>query len=61
MKDKIRLWVEVVSGAIKEGLNPEETGKRIMGAKEFSDIPKKGPVAGFVNMNVEALYKILSK
>jgi len=31
-----------------------------MGAKEFSDIPKEGPIAGFVNMNVEALHKSLS-
>lgn len=60
MKDKIQLWVEVVSGAIKEGLDPEETSKRIMGAKEFSDIPKNGPIAGFVNMNVGSLYKTLS-
>ncbi len=60
MKDKIQLWVEVVSGAIKEGLNSEETCKKIMEAKEFSDIPKEGPIAGFVNMNVDALYKSLS-
>lgn len=61
MKDKIRLWVEVVGGAIKEGLDLEETRQRVMKAKEFLDIPKEEHMAGFVNMNIEALYKILSK
>ena len=61
MKYKIRLWVEWVSGAIKEGLDAEETSKRIMEAKEFSDIPKTGPIAGFVKMNIESLYRILKE
>jgi len=61
MKDKIQLWVEVVGGAIKEGLDLEETRQRIMEAKEFADIPKEEPMAGFVNMNIESLCKILSK
>lgn len=61
MKDKIQLWVEVVGGAIKEGLDLEETRQKIMEAKEFSDIPKEEPMAGFVNMNIESLYRILSK
>ena len=61
MKDKIRLWVEVVDGAIKEGLDLEETRQRIMEAKEFSNIPKEEPMRGFVNMNIESLYNILSK
>jgi hypothetical protein len=32
-----------------------------MEAKEFSDIPKKGPIAGFVKMNVESLYGIIKE
>lgn len=61
MKDKIQLWVEVVGGAIKEGLDLEETRQRILEGKEFSDIPREEPMTGFVNMNIESLYKILSK
>jgi cyclase len=61
MKDKIQLWVEVVDGAIKEGLDLEETRQRILKAKEFADIPKEEPMAGFVHMNIESLYEILSK
>ena len=61
MKNKIQLWVEVVGGAIKEGLDLEETRQRISEAKEFADIPKEEPMAGFVNMNIESLYKMLSK
>jgi cyclase len=59
MKEKIQLWVEVVGRAVNEGLDAEETSKRIMEAKEFSDIPKTGPIAGFVSVNVEALYRII--
>jgi cyclase len=61
MKDKIRLWTEVVGGAIEEGLDLEGVRQRIMEGKEFSDIPKEGPMLGFVNMNIESLYRILSK
>ena len=61
MKDKIRLWIEVVGGALEEGLDLEETRQRIIEAKEFADIPKEEPMAGFVNMNIESLYRILSK
>jgi cyclase len=61
MKDKIQLWVGLVDGAIKEGLDLEETRQRIVEAKAFSDMPKEEPMAGFVNMNIESLYKILSR
>ena len=60
MKDKIKLWIEVVGGAIKEGLDLEEARQRIMKAKEFGDIPKEEPMTNFVGMNIESLYKILS-
>jgi hypothetical protein len=55
------LWVEVVGGAMKEGLDLEKTRQRVLEAKEFADIPNEEPMAGFVNMNIESLYKILSK
>ena len=61
MKEKIQLWIEVVGGAIKQGLDLEGTRQRVMEAKEFSDIPKEEPMAGFVNMNIESLYNILSR
>ena len=61
MKDKIQLWIEVVGGAIKEGLDLEETRQRVIGGEEFSDLPKEEPMAGFLNMNIESLYRILSK
>jgi glyoxylase-like metal-dependent hydrolase (beta-lactamase superfamily II) len=61
MKDKIQLWIQVVGEAIKEGLELEETRQRIMEAKEFSDIPREESMAGFVNMNIESLYRILKQ
>jgi glyoxylase-like metal-dependent hydrolase (beta-lactamase superfamily II) len=61
MKDSIHLWMEAVGGAIKEGLGIEETRDRVINAKEFGNMPKEGPIAGFFNMNIDALYKKLSE
>ena len=59
MKDMISLWMDFVSSAIKEGLELEGVREKIMTAKEFSAIPKEGPIAGIFNMNLDALFKAL--
>ncbi|MFC1494033.1 MBL fold metallo-hydrolase [Thermodesulfobacteriota bacterium] len=60
MKDMIRMWVDVVGGAIKEGLDLEGVHNRIKETKGFPEIPAEEHMAGFFNMNLEALYKTLS-
>lgn len=61
MKGMIQVWIDVVGEAIKDGLNLEGTHQRIMSVKEFADIPKEGPMEGLFNMNLEALYRSLTK
>lgn len=61
MKDMILMWVDVVGGAIREGLDLEGVRRRVLEIKEFPEIPAEEPMAGFFNMNLEALYKTLSE
>ena len=61
MKDKIQMWVNVVGQGIKEGLDVEGVRRRVMETKGFPEIPAEEPMAGFFKMNLEALYKTLSK
>ncbi len=61
MKGMIQMWIEFVGGAIKEGLDIEGVRKKITVSREFDNIPKEGPMAGIFNMNLEALYRALSK
>ena len=60
MKDMIRMWMDVVGGAIKEGLDLEGVINRVKETKGFPEIPAEEHMAGFFNMNIEALYKTLS-
>ena len=57
MKAKVQLWIDVVGAAIKAGLSAEDTRKKVAEAREFADLPKEGPMAGFFNMNVDAVYR----
>ncbi|NLD35700.1 MAG: MBL fold metallo-hydrolase [Desulfatiglans sp.] len=61
MKDKINIWMDFVGGAINQGMDLEKIRSKIMVAKEFERIPKEGPMAGIFNMNLDALYRALSK
>ena len=61
MQDQIRVWIDVIGSAIKEGTDLDGIKKKATEAKEFSNIPKEGPMAGFFFMNVESLYKVLAK
>jgi cyclase len=61
MKGMIQVWIDVVGGAIKEGLDLEGTRQRVMDIKEFADIPKEGPMEGLFKMNLESLYRALKK
>ena len=61
MKDKIRVWMDVIGQGIKEGEDLERVKKRVTEAKEFAELPKEGPMAGLFYMNVEALYRALVK
>jgi cyclase len=61
MIEKINMWMDFVGGAINDGLDIEAVRQKIMSAREFASIPKAGPMAGIFNMNLEALYRALSK
>ena len=61
MKKKIQMWIDFIGGGIKKGLDIEGIRKKIVVAKEFADIPKEGPMTGIFNMNLEALYRSISK
>ena len=61
MKGKIQVWIDVIGKAVDAGASLEETFTRINEAREFSQVPKEGPMAGFFRMNVESLYKALKK
>ena len=61
MQDSIGAWIDVIGRELKEGSDLDETKKKVKEAKEFAGIPKEGPMAGFFYMNVESLYKSLTK
>ena len=61
MRDMIQTWIDVIGGAIKKGADPDEAKKIAAEAREFADIAKEGPMAGFFDMNVESMYRALSK
>ncbi|MGD9143173.1 MAG: MBL fold metallo-hydrolase [Dehalococcoidia bacterium] len=55
MSQSIKDWVNLATGAIDRGLSIEETIELIISDKRFGDIPREG----FLQANVEALYRIL--
>jgi glyoxylase-like metal-dependent hydrolase (beta-lactamase superfamily II) len=60
MKNMIKIWLDVVGEAIEEGLDLDGVRRRVSENREFPEIPEEEPMAGFFNMNLEALYKLLS-
>ena len=61
MKEMIQTWIDIIGTAVKEGLDIEGAKQKAVTAREFAEIPKEGPMAGFFFMNVESLYRSLSK
>jgi cyclase len=61
MKEMIQTWIDIIGTAIKDGLDIEGARQKAMEAREFAEIPREGPMAGFFFMNVESLYKALAK
>ncbi len=61
MKELIRMWIDVIGSAVEEGLDIEGAKQKAVEAKEFAEIPREGPMAGFFFMNVESLYRALAK
>ncbi|MCJ7604805.1 MAG: MBL fold metallo-hydrolase [Dehalococcoidales bacterium] len=59
MKGTVQTWLDVVGGAVKEGLSLEETHKKVNEAREFAGVPREGPAGGFFIGNVDALYRAL--
>ncbi|MBN1570351.1 MAG: hypothetical protein JXA73_21090 [Acidobacteria bacterium] len=53
--------MEVVTDAIEKGLSFEQTVEELSMADVFAQMPKEGPGAGFLRLNVKRLYEVLKK
>ena len=61
MSNIIHTWIDTVADAIAKGMSLEEAQDKLPLAEQFSQMPKEGPMAGLVGMNIEKLYKVLKK
>ncbi len=59
MSENIKDWVNAVSAAIDRGLGVEETIEAILADERFGDLPREGPEADFLSINIRRLYEIL--
>jgi cyclase len=57
----VRSWIDIVADAIASGMSLEETLEKVPQAEMFANMPKEGPGAGFLRMNIEKLYRTLKK
>ncbi len=61
MSKNVRGWIDAVADAIDKGMNLEEAIEEVPKAEMFADMPKEGPAAGFLRMNIERIYRYLKK
>jgi len=61
MSKLVKSWIDTVADAIARGLSLEEAMEEVPRAEQFAQMPKEGPAAGFLRMNIESLYKSLKK
>jgi cyclase len=59
MSKKVKDWLDVVSAAIGRGLGVKETIEEISRDDRFAGVPREGPLASFLQTNIESLYNIL--
>ena len=59
MGQKVKNWVNVVSGAIDRKLSVQDAIDLVLNDNRFADLSTEGPDAMFVKGNVENLYRIL--
>jgi len=61
MSALVQSWIDVVADAIDRRLSLEQTLEEVPKAEMFSQMPKEGPGAGFLRMNIERIYEVLKK
>jgi len=61
MSALVKSWVDAVADAIAKGMSLEEAQEKLPLAEPFSKMPKEGPAAGFLRMNIERIYQVLKK
>lgn len=61
MSKNIRGWIDAVADAIARGMSLEEAQEKVPLTGPFADMPKEGPAAGFLRMNIERIYQVLKK
>ncbi len=61
MARNVQGWLDAVGDAIAKGMSLEEAMEKVPQAEQFDDMPKEGPAAGFLRMNIERIYQILKK
>ncbi len=61
MSNIIQDWLDAVGDAVKKGMSLEEACEKVPEAEMFAGMPKDGPGAGFLRMNIEVLYNTLKK
>lgn len=61
MSNLIQSWLDVVAEAVNKGLSLEQALEEVPKAEMFAEMPKDGPGAGFLRMNLERLYEFLKK
>ncbi len=61
MSKSVRDWIDVVGDVIAKGMSLEEAMGEVPKAEQFAQMPKEGPMSGFLRMNIESLYRYLKK
>jgi len=61
MSSLVQSWIDVVADAIAKGMSLEEAQEKVPLAEQFSQMPKEGPAANFMRMNIERIYLALKK
>jgi len=61
MSDVVKKWRDVVAEAVNKGMSLEEALRKIPEAEMFAGVPKEGPEASFLRLNIERIYRTLSK
>ncbi len=61
MAGSVQDWMDAMTDAISRGMSLEEAQEKIPQAPQFAHMPKEGPAAGFLRMNIESLYRYYKK
>ncbi len=61
MDKLIRSWLDAVRAAIADGMSLEEAQANLPSVAPFSSAPQEGPMAEFLRMNIERIYRFLKK